>query len=391
MKHPATEHANTEHAAGEHAAGEHAAGEYAAGEHPVTEHAATEQATAIHPAVLHPAAAHEAIEHPVVEHPAAEHPAAEGPPTEHSVTERPDAAHPATERPDAAHPAAERPAAERPGAEHGFASHAAMAAEPPIHSEPAPKSNLSYRPDTYLPPSVRIIADDPYAAIAPEPAIAPPVVVEPVKAWPVMAPAVREAPELPTISYPEITPAEEPVAKRGSSSRGRRPLQVAVAVLVLAAGGYLAMSFYSPVRGSHVRGDASAPAAAVADRPALPEDTPPPAPSAVTTRPSPDLPVVVTPTAPASSGFAAALEPRAIASGPPPNLPAQPGAAQQPPATSTADSTTPSAPIAPPPAQMQIDVPALPGTESLVAAPRSKSDSAMKRILRAVTGGKNPK
>jgi hypothetical protein len=165
---------------------------------------------------------------------------------------------------------------------------------------------------------------------------------------------------------------------------------VAVAVLVLAAGGYLAMSFFSPVRGSHARGDTSAPAATVADRPALPEDTPPPAPSAVTTRPSPDRPAVVTPTAPASSGFAAALEPRAMASGPAPNLPAHPGA-QASPATSTADSTTPPAPIAPPPAQMQIDVPALPGGESLVATPRSKSDSAMKRILRAVTGGKDPK
>jgi hypothetical protein len=144
------------------------------------------------------------------------------------------------------------------------------------------------------------------------------------------------------------------------------------------------------VRGSHVLGDASAPAAAVADRPALPEDTPPPAPSAVTTKPSPDQPVVVTPTAPASSGFAAALEPRAMASGPAPIPAAQAGVAQQP-AASTADSTALAAPIAPAPAQMQIDVPALPGSDSLVAQPRAKGDSAMKRILRAVTGSKDPK
>jgi hypothetical protein len=304
-----------------------------------------------------------------VEHPGVEHPTAEDPAAENSTTERP-----VTERPDAARPAAERPA------------------ESPIHTRPAPapRSN-SHRPDSYLPSSVRIIADDPYVAIAPDPAIAPPVAVEPVKAWPVTAPAVRAAPELPTISYPEITPAEQPVAERANSSRGHRPLQVAVALLVLAAGGYLAMSFYSPVRGSHARGDTSAPAAAVADRPALPEDTPRPAPSPVAARPSPDRPAVVTPTAPASSGFAAALEPRAIASGPAPNLPAHPGAAQPSPAASTSDSTTPSAPIVPPPAQMQIDVPALPGAESLVAAPSSKSDSAMKRILRAVSGGKDPK
>jgi hypothetical protein len=149
------------------------------------------------------------------------------------------------------------------------------------------------------------------------------------------------------------------------------------------------MTLYSPVRGSRVRGDASAPAAAVADRPALPENTPPPAASAVTTKPSPDRPVMVTPTAPASSGFAAALEPRAIASGPVPNFLAHAGAAQQPPAAG--DSIALAAPIAPPPAEMRIDVPALPGGASLVAQPRSKSDSAMKRILRAVTGGKDPK
>jgi hypothetical protein len=263
-----------------------------------------------------------------------------------------------------------------------------MAAEPPIR--PASTSKSSYRPDSYLPPSVGVIADDPYVAIAPDPAIAPPVADEPEKAWPVM-PTVRETPELPTISYPEFTPAEEPVAERASSSRGHRPLQVAVALLVLAAGGYLAMSFYSPVHGSRMRGDPSAPAAAVADRPTLPEDTPPPpASNAVTPPPSPERPAVVTPTAPASSGFAAALEPRAIVSGPAPIFPAHAGATQQPPAASRVDSTL-AAPIAPPPAQMRIDVPALPGGDSLVAQPRSKADSAMKRILRAVTGGKDPK
>jgi hypothetical protein len=206
-----------------------------------------------------------------------------------------------------------------------------------------------------------------------------------------MMPAVQETPELPTISYPEITPAEAPVAERASSSRGHRPLQVAVAVLVLAAGGYLARSFYSPVRDSHAGGDASAPAAAVADRPALPKDASAPVPTAVTTKPSPSRPAVITPTAPASSGFAAALEPRAIASGPPPILPAHASAAQLPPAVSAADSTAVAASIAPPPAEMQIDVPALPGGDSLVAQPRSKSDSAMKRILRALNGGQNPK
>jgi hypothetical protein len=261
-------------------------------------------------------------------------------------------------------------------------------APPPSHAEPAstPKSKSSYRPDSYLPPSVRVIPDDPYVGTAPEPAMAPLVHTEPVKAWPVM-PAVQPAPELPTISYPEFTPAEEPVPERASSSRGHRPVQVALALLVLAAGGYLARSFYSPVRGSHVD-SSTTPAATVADRPALPEDAPLPAPSAVITKPTANRPAVVTPTAPASSGFAAALEPRAIATGP---APISATAAGQPPAASTTDSTAVAGPIAPAPVEMQMDVPALPGGDSLVAQPRSKPDSAMKRILRAVNGGQDPK
>jgi hypothetical protein len=385
-EHPATKDPVADHSVTKHAVMKHAVTKHAVMKHTATDHPAADHASTIQSAVLHPAAVDEATAHAAVEPPIAEHPAAEGSPT----------AHPVIEHSDAAHPWAERPAAEGPTAEHDFASPAAMAAEPPIQAGPAPepKSKSSYRPDTYLPPSpppsVRIIADDPFVAIAPEPAIAPPVAAEPVKPWPVM-PAVPEAPQLPTISYPEFTPAEEPVAERASSSRGRRPLQVAVAILVLAAGGYLAFSFYSPVRGSHVRGDASAPAAAVADRPALPEDTRSSTPSAVATKPSPDRPPVVTPTAPASSGFAAALEPRAIASGPAPILPGQAGAAQQPPVASTTDSIALAAPIAPAPAGMQIDVPALTGGDSLVAQPRAKGDSAMKRILRAVTGSKDSK
>jgi hypothetical protein len=84
-------------------------------------------------------------------------------------------------------------------------------------------------------------------------------------------------------------------------------------------------------------------------------------------------------TQPASSGFAPALEQRAIVS------------------TSTAAaSTAPSVPavtkdssLAPAPAELQLDVPVLPGAESLLVTPRPQSDSAMKRILRAVNGGKD--
>jgi hypothetical protein len=40
---------------------------------------------------------------------------------------------------------------------------------------------------------------------------------------------------------------------------------------------------------------------------------------------------------------------------------------------------------------MQIDVPSLPGSVPLVPTASEKGDSAMKRILRAVTNGKDPK
>ena len=67
--------------------------------------------------------------------------------------------------------------------------------------------------------------------------------------------------------------------------------------------------------------------------------------------------------------------------------------AEAPSAGTTAGATTPApaaikdSSLAPAPIDIQLDVPALPGGESLVATP--KGDSAMKRILRAVNGGKD--
>jgi hypothetical protein len=414
-KHPAAKHSGAKHSGPKHSAAEHSDAErsgaehsgagrlgadhldarYSGAEHPVTGHAVTKHAVEKHAATGRVATQHSVTEHSVPKHPATDHA-----PTNHSSRDQAATTHSVvlyTAADEIAAQAAvehrveDHPSAEESPTEHRFAPHADMAAESPIQAEPAPapKSNSSYRSDSYLPSSARVIADDPHVAIAPEPAAAPPVPAAPRRSWSMMPmPAEQETPELPTISYPEITPAQEPVAERASSSRGHRRLQVAVAVLVLAAGGYLARSFYSPVRGSHVGVASSAPAAAVADRPSLPENTPAPIPTAVTTKPSPDRPAVVTPTAPASSGFAAALEPRAIASGPPPILPAHPGAAEASPAASTADSTA-VAPIAPAPVEMPMDVPALPGGDSLVAQPRTKGDSAMKKILRAVNGGKD--
>jgi hypothetical protein len=189
----------------------------------------------------------------------------------------------------------------------------------------------------------------------------PPVVASPVL-------------QFPAIVYPEITPAEPPVAEPATeSARSRRPLHIIGAIAVLALGGYGMLSF------APSRGDAE-PVPAPEDRPALPE----PMVQAPVDQPVPNTPPrtsskPVVMTQPASSGFAPALEPRAIVS------------------TSTATAgATPPAPaaikdssLAPAPIDIQLDVPALPGAESLVATPQPKGDSAMKRILRAVNGGKD--
>jgi hypothetical protein len=422
--HSSKDHPSAEQSGAGHPGTDDLDDRYAVVEHPVSNQPATEQAAigragppdlaAPHSVGDHAVDGPSVADHSVTHHPVTEPPVTEGPATKYQLTKRPVTKHAVTKHAVTNHPATDHPATDHPATDHpqtpadaamvhpavehaaAKAAHADMAAdmtgESPIQAAPPaapmPKSS-PYRPDSYLPPSGRAIADDPHIAIAPEPAAAPPVPARPVRSSWSMMPAVQETPELPTISYPEFTPAVEPVAERASSSRGHRPLQVAVAVLVLAAGGYLARSFYSPVRGSHADGEAS-PAAVVADRPGLPKDSPPPIPTAVRPKPSPVRPAVITPTAPASSGFAAALEPRAIATGPAPILPANAAAAQLPRAVSVADSTAvPS--IAPAPSEIQIDVPALPGSDSLMAQPRSKSDSAMKRILRAVNGGQDPK
>jgi hypothetical protein len=189
----------------------------------------------------------------------------------------------------------------------------------------------------------------PSAKESPAPSL-PPVVASPVL-------------QFPAIVYPEITPAEAPVPEPLSEAgRNRRPVQVAGALVVLALGAYAMMSF-APSRGA-------VPAPAEADRPVTlaPE---PPAQAPLTQSPKP-----VAMTQPASSGFAPALEARAMVT-PSATTPAAAGSVV------AKDSM-----LAPAPGDLQLDLPALPGADSLVA-PQSRSDSAMKRILRAVNGGKD--
>jgi hypothetical protein len=46
--------------------------------------------------------------------------------------------------------------------------------------------------------------------------------------------------------------------------------------------------------------------------------------------------------------------------------------------------------VAPAPVGVDLAVPTLGGSESLVPTPRLRGDSTMKRILKAVSGGKEP-
>ena len=91
--------------------------------------------------------------------------------------------------------------------------------------------------------------------------------------------------------------------------------------------------------------------------------------------PAAGSPAGETPLPPASSGFAPALDPRAIVATPRKPAPKP-------------DAVTDSSAIAPA-IDMQVVAPELQGAESLAGPPRQKSDSAMKRILRAVSGKKD--
>jgi hypothetical protein len=179
--------------------------------------------------------------------------------------------------------------------------------------------------------------------------------------------------ELPKISYPEVTPAEEPVADgRARAARRLRPLQLAVAAVVLAAGAYAMMSAFGPSRAD--RAPSSAPP--VAERPQLPSvELQATTPAAAPAR-SP-----VTAPQPATSGFARALEPRAIASTP------SKIAADQPSGPPAAAATAVDSSIAPAPVEVDLTLPSVPEADSLVEAARQRGDSAaIKRILRAVSG-----
>jgi hypothetical protein len=183
---------------------------------------------------------------------------------------------------------------------------------------------------------------------------------------------------LPTLAYPEVTPAEEPVAHASpgrARARGRRRLQVAMAASVIIGCTFVVM------RASARR---EVPEALVAPRPASisgtrptpapvdpPESSQKPRVPAAGKRINPNMASVPGPAfAPATIG------PKPAVMKPPVIAPVK---------TPSAADSTPA--IEPAPAAVDVSLPSLPQGDSLSTLPKSTTDSAaLGRILRAVGG-----
>ena len=338
---------------------------------------------------------------PAAQHPAGQHSAGHEPASYPSVVHRPTTQNvPACDAPE--HEAQEYGETEQDTrshdspAERGRAYDAApahlhferrLADETPVYRPPAQRA-ANYEAEAHAafearlrPEPVRIeepIRDTPRSGLAVEELFAPPAPrgpsLPPVSASPVL--------ELPKISYPEFTPAEPPVAERSpGGSRTRRSVHLLGAVVLLAAGGYASTMVFSFGRSD---GELDA-ASTLAERPVVPVRTTAPSPGAPSTPAGTSLvgsslagspaSAPAGPLPPASSGFAPALESRAIV-----NVPLKP--APKP------DAAIDSSAIAPA-IDMQVTLPELQDAESLGTSPRQKGDSAMRRILRAVSGKKD--
>jgi hypothetical protein len=195
----------------------------------------------------------------------------------------------------------------------------------------------------------------------------------------VSAPIATASPvlQLPRISYPEVATSEEPAPAPAPATRTggapRRPLHLAALALVLAVGGYVVVSAFSPApthvaavpapRPVTVRVESMSAGAthSAAPRPAA-QQTPP--------RPMP----------PASSGFAPALEARAIASGPMPPRDTAPAVPALAPAPETDLGSAPA---------VDVSLPDL-GTDSLSAVARQRDSTHLRQILRAVSPTDTP-
>jgi|GEM_PF-6556862 len=226
-----------------------------------------------------------------------------------------------------------------------------------------------------------------------EPAVAEPETPEeppsPPRHWPVeVFEAVRPEPEpelvLPKITYPEVAPmegaAELPTARRSRRAAGR-PLLLIGSAVALVFGAQMLLGSRS---GARRDADAVAqPPAREVPVPAAskqPERRAAPAAPKPVPSPAPAPAVVMTP----GPAFA-------------PSVPARPGDApvdRQPapapaPAHAAAAPAAEAAPgIAPAPEAIELDVPALPASDSLAPDAGPADSLAMKRILKAVSGKK---
>jgi hypothetical protein len=369
---------------------------------------------------------------PTIEAPAIEAPVIEASAVEASAVEAPVIEAPVIEAPVIEAPVIEAPVIEAPVIEAPMTEASVITAPPttlvlPWAKAPDEPTPIAHAPATFAGSAeiTGVIEEGPALQAADD---------ESVDGLHPALPPVSSSPvlELPRITYPEFTPLEEPTAARSNTSGRRRALHLAGAVVLLALGGYASTALLSLGRSDDRFVAASTlterPAGSLAPRPspaqssaataaATPPSVPTPtstaaaaptskpaAPSAPKAGDAPAVKVAIAPVSnpgaastsrpgapapsaspapqaplpPVSSGFARALDPRAIVS-----APAQLAAPK--PSDPAADSTL----AAPPPTiNTKVAAPVLPGSDALTPATRQKSDSAMKKILRAVSGGK---
>ena len=187
------------------------------------------------------------------------------------------------------------------------------------------------------------------------------------------------------LAYPEITPAEAPVAHASPArahAGGRRPLQLGVVASAIIGCTFVVM---------RASARPAAPETVVAPRPeSIGGARPAPAPvSPPESSPRPRVAALSSRTAPSSGATAMtstpgpAFAPATI--GPKPAVAKTPVVA--PGKSAAAPDSTPA--IEPPPAELDLSVPALPQGDSLSTQPKSSTDSAaLGRILRAVGGAR---
>jgi hypothetical protein len=192
------------------------------------------------------------------------------------------------------------------------------------------------------------------------------------------------------LAYPQVTPAEEPVAHASSArarAGGRRTLQLAVVAAVIAGCTFVVM---------HASARPEAPERPVAPRPESIR-SPQPAPTRVDPPASSPPPRASTSraTAPALSRTAATTGSAGMTSTPgpafaPATIGPTPPVAKPPVIAPTKSATPDSTPaIEPAPAGVDLSLPALPPGDSLSTLSKSSIDSvALGRILRAVGGAR---